>query len=441
MFGLAIGISNVGETLPRPVYALLSGLNAATVGIIALAGVQLAEKAITDKLTRLLVFFGAAAGLLYNALWYFPVLMVIAGIIAVVHDFRWLHGPVKALLGFPKKVTGRGKKEKQRDASAERGEEQELAAVSQQASSTPAGAAPSEPVIARPPSIKSNYSTRQRLPLSTQDLTHDDETGSPGKQRNLQQLSPPPSPTQDQPPADDEPRTVPENRRLPLSWKGGLALIGLFLASFIVVLVLRGTLASPHLLYRLFANMYLAGTIIFGGGPVVIPLLREYVVSEGWVSPRDFLIGLAIIQSFPGPNFNFAVFLGTLTAVNGGYPGAAGAVLGYLGIFLPGLVTVHGTMGVWAALRSKRWVKSGLRGINAAAVGLIYTAVYRLWQIGWIDEGFSRGTSLANDPWWVVVTATSYVGGCWFGVSPPLACVLGAVLGLVRYGVVVGQGY
>jgi chromate transport protein ChrA len=97
-------------------------------------------------------------------------------------------------------------------------------------------------------------------------------------------------------------------------------------------------------------------------------------------------------------------------------------------------------MGVWAAIRGWRWVKSALRGVNAAAVGLIYTAVYRLWQIGWIDEGFVNGTSLANDPWWVVVTATSYVGGYWFGVSPPIACLFGAVLGLVRYSVVQGQG-
>lgn len=95
-------------------------------------------------------------------------------------------------------------------------------------------------------------------------------------------------------------------------------------------MVLRGTLPSPPLLYRLFANMYLAGTIIFGGGPVVIPLLREYVVAEGWVSPRDFLIGLALIQGFPGPNFNFAVYLGGLTAAGAGLPTVAGATLAYL---------------------------------------------------------------------------------------------------------------
>jgi hypothetical protein len=93
-------------------------------------------------------------------------------------------------------------------------------------------------------------------------------------------------------------------------------------------------------------------------------------------------------------------------------------------------------MGVWGAIRNRRTVKSALRGVNAAAVGLIYTAVYRLWGIGWIDEGFVNGKSLAEDPWWVVVTATSYVGGAWYGVSPPLAIVLGAVLGLIRYAVV-----
>jgi chromate transport protein ChrA len=58
--------------------------------------------------------------------------------------------------------------------------------------------------------------------------------------------------------------------------------------------------------------MYLAGTIIFGGGPVVIPLLKVYVVDPGWVSSRDFLLGLAIIQAFPGPNFSFAIYLGGL---------------------------------------------------------------------------------------------------------------------------------
>lgn len=95
-------------------------------------------------------------------------------------------------------------------------------------------------------------------------------------------------------------------------------------------------------------------------------------------------------------------------------------------------------MGLWRTLRNRRWVKSGLRGVNAAAVGLIYTAVYRLWEIGYVDETFTTGSSLGRDPWWVVVTATSYVGGYWFGLSVPVAILLGGAMGLIRYGVVSG---
>jgi len=89
MYGLSLCVSRIEETLPLPVYALLSGLNAATVGIIALAAVQLADKAITDKLTRLLVFLGGVAGMLYTRLWYFPVLMAGAGVATLVWDYRW----------------------------------------------------------------------------------------------------------------------------------------------------------------------------------------------------------------------------------------------------------------------------------------------------------------------------------------------------------------
>lgn len=89
MYCLSLGVQHINEILPRPAYALLSGLNASTVGIIALAAVQLAEKAIKDKLTRLQVILGACAGLCYNALWYFPVLMIIGGLATVIWD-GWL---------------------------------------------------------------------------------------------------------------------------------------------------------------------------------------------------------------------------------------------------------------------------------------------------------------------------------------------------------------
>ncbi|EFY88719.1 chromate ion transporter, putative [Metarhizium acridum CQMa 102] len=331
MFGLSIGVSNVQDTLPRAAYALLSGLNAATVGVIALAAAELSGKAITDRLTRTLVFLAATAGMLYNAPWYLPVLVVLSGCATVAHDHRWLHRPVRSVKGLWARLRGR---------------------------------------------------------------VAGEDGGVAGEH--------------DVPPAEDpEPRTVPREYRLDFSWKVGTAIITAFLLTLAAVTVLRGVLRSPPMLLKLFANLYLAGTIIFGGGPVVIPLLREYVVAEGWVSPRDFLIGLAITQAFPGPNFNFAVFLGSLAAINSEHSPVAGATLGFLGIFLPGIILVHGTMGVWSALRSRPWVKSALRGVNAGAVGLIYTAVYRIWQVGYIDGGFQSGKSLGDDPWWVVVAATA----------------------------------
>ncbi|PVH84082.1 hypothetical protein DL98DRAFT_652124 [Cadophora sp. DSE1049] len=393
MYGFSVGVSNIGETMPRQVYALLSGLNAAVVGIIALAAVQLAQKAITDKMTRTLVFLGATAGLMYNALWYFPLLMLLGGAASVIFDYRVLHPAVKWVRNLRK-----------RNNTGQEESGTELPNVASQ-----------------PTTQKSRDDIQTPAQESTSSATGTNKT--PPRAEN----------TSDE---REEPRIIPTARVINISWQFGTLILVAFAIAFIVIMVLRGTLPNKPLLFQLFSNMFLAGTIIFGGGPVVIPLLREYVVSEGWVTPRDFLLGLAIIQAFPGPNFNFAVYLGGLTAVFGGHNAAVGALLGYLGIFLPGIVTVHGTMGIWSAIRGKRWVKSALRGINAAAVGLIYTAVYRLWQIGFIDEGFEAGKSLGDDPWWVVVGVTSYVGGMWFNVSAPVAIILGAVMGLIRYAVV-----
>lgn len=75
-----------------------------------------------------------------------------------------------------------------------------------------------------------------------------------------------------------------------------------------------------------------------------------------------------------------------------------GAIISFVAMFFPGMILVHGTMGVWKVLRGKRWVKSGVRGINAGAVGLIYTAMYRIWQVGFIDTDFQSGKSLGDDP-------------------------------------------
>ncbi|KAI1418618.1 chromate transporter-domain-containing protein [Hypoxylon sp. FL1857] len=397
MYGLSIGISSIQGTLPRIVYAFLSGLNAATVGVIALAAVELSGKAITDDFSRVVLFLSACAALMYSAPWYLPVLIVSAGCTTIIYDYRWLHNPVRVAID----LLTRGRSSTRRtnvEISQSADGSVELADVRD----------PAQQVIA----IPGRSTTRVPAHASPPREHHDEQTG-----------------------AEHEPRVLPSDYPLKLHWKSGMAIIVSFVVLFGVIIALKAVLPNHSVLYDLFANLYLAGTIIVGGGPVVIPLLREYIVAEGWVSPRDFLIGLAIAQSFPGPNFNFAVFLGSLTAVNNGYPSTLGAVVAFLGIFLPGMVLVQGTMGIWAALRGRRWVKSVVRGVSAGATGFIYTAVYRIWQVGYIDEGFQAGKSLGDDPWWVVVTATAFVGCRHFRFHPPVAIGIGAIMGLVRYGV------
>jgi chromate transport protein ChrA len=205
---------------------------------------------------------------------------------------------------------------------------------------------------------------------------------------------------------------------------------------FASVIATRASLPGKPLAFELFSNMFLAGTIIFGGGPVVIPLLRDYVVEPGWVSSRDFLIGLAVIQALPGPNFNFAVYLGALALKNTGLPLPIGGIVGFVGIFVPGLVLAFGVQSLWERLRTKSTVASALRGVNAIAIGMVFTAVYRLWEIGYVTPGSGRGKSLADEPWWVVVAVVAFSATAWFKIPAPVSIISGGVLGLCWYGIV-----
>lgn len=177
----------------------------------------------------------------------------------------------------------------------------------------------------------------------------------------------------------------------------------------------------------------MAGTIVFGGGPVVIPLLRIYVVEPGWVSNRDFLLGLAIIAAFPGPGSNFSVYLGALAMKNTSTHSSIGALVGFIGIFLPGLVLATAVHGFWDILRTKRYIRYLLRGFHATAVGFVFTAVYRLWEIGWMVEGHAG--SLAHEPWWVVIAVMSFAGRAWFLEPVVVALIVGGGLGLLWWGV------
>ena len=125
---------------------------------------------------------------------------------------------------------------------------------------------------------------------------------------------------------------------------------------------------------RLVDAFYRAGSLVFGGGHVVLPLLQAQVVPPGWVSNDVFLAGYGAAQAVPGPLFTFSAYLG---AVMGPQPnGLAGALLCLLAIFLPSFFLVIGTLPFWEALRGKPAAEAALKGVNAAVVGILLAAFY-----------------------------------------------------------------
>jgi chromate transporter len=155
------------------------------------------------------------------------------------------------------------------------------------------------------------------------------------------------------------------------------------LAIFFVLLVGLPLLAAvfPNQSLQLFDAFYRAGSLVFGGGHVVLPLLQASVVPPGWVSNDSFLAGYGAAQAVPGPLFTFAAYLG---AVMGPAPnGWAGAALCLVAVFLPSFLLVIGMLPFWDQLRRLPVAQAALRGVNAAVVGLLLAALYNpVWTAG-----------------------------------------------------------
>jgi chromate transporter len=159
---------------------------------------------------------------------------------------------------------------------------------------------------------------------------------------------------------------------LPVSHRAGLVALAAFFVLLISFLVLQGRSQVSGL--DLFAAFYRSGALVFGGGHVVLPLLREAFVSPGWVSDDAFLAGYGAAQAVPGPLFTFAAFLGTV--VKSEPHGLAGAALGLIGIFLPGILILVGMLPFWDAFRMRPGAQAAMRGVNAAVVGILGAALY-----------------------------------------------------------------
>jgi chromate transporter len=162
----------------------------------------------------------------------------------------------------------------------------------------------------------------------------------------------------------------------------------LMLAVFFAMLIGLPLLAAavPDQTVRLADAFYRAGSLVFGGGHVVLPLLQAEVVPPGWVSNEAFLAGYGAAQAVPGPLFTFAAFLG---AVMGPQPnGWLGAAICLVAVFLPAFLLTLGALPFWDALRRQPTAQAALKGVNAAVVGLLLAALYHpVWTSGIVSAG------------------------------------------------------
>lgn len=155
---------------------------------------------------------------------------------------------------------------------------------------------------------------------------------------------------------------------IPVSRAASVICIVLFFSLLVFLPVTRQL--TPYQELAVFDSFYRAGSLVFGGGHVVLPLLEREVVGAGWVSKELFLAGYGAAQAVPGPLFTFASYLG---AVMGGWPVA---VLATAAVFLPSFLLIIGILPFWQALRRYPRVQGSLMGVNAAVVGLLLAALY-----------------------------------------------------------------
>ncbi len=166
----------------------------------------------------------------------------------------------------------------------------------------------------------------------------------------------------------------------------------------------------------LFDTFFRVGSLVFGGGHVVLPLLQHEVVPAGWINTNQFLTGYAAAQAVPGPLFSFSAYLGALSHPSPN--GWLGAGIALIAIYLPSFLLVIGLLPFWNRLRTLETFQAALRGINAAVVGILLAALYQpIWTsaihapvdlaLALVDLGLLM---VWKCPPWVVVVFSASIG-------------------------------
>ncbi|KAB7704824.1 chromate efflux transporter [Bacillus aerolatus] len=196
----------------------------------------------------------------------------------------------------------------------------------------------------------------------------------------------------------------------PISRKLGAICLTLFFGLLVALPLLREVFSFNWL--AMMDSFYRAGSLVFGGGHVVLPLLEREFVPSGWLSEEQFLAGYGAAQAVPGPLFTFAAYIGAVIS------GWQGGLLATFAIFLPAFLLILGALPFWDAIRRNPHIQGALMGVNAAVVGILIAALYHpIWTssvlkpIDFVFAAilFSMLTYWKLPPWIVVLTGA--VGG------------------------------
>jgi chromate transporter len=192
----------------------------------------------------------------------------------------------------------------------------------------------------------------------------------------------------------------------PVTRRQGSIAIGLFVLALLALPFLVWATANP--LIALLDSFFRTGSLVFGGGHVVLPLLQSEVVPTGWISDDLFVAGYGAAQAVPGPLFTFAAYLGMVIG------GVGIAILCLVAIFLPSFFLIIGAFPFWGRVRENQTARQALTGVNAAVVGLLLAALYHpVWTAG-IQSQTDLGLAIAafllltlRAPAWLVVVVTA----------------------------------
>jgi chromate transporter len=201
-------------------------------------------------------------------------------------------------------------------------------------------------------------------------------------------------------------------RRIGIPLWVGFCIFLLYAVVLVVTILLVDVFKVENEYLKIFEVMFRIGSIIFGGGQVVLPMLQNEVVPF-WMTKDNFFQGLGLAQSMPGPLFNFSAYLGAV------YKGVPGALIAYIGLFGPGVILIFAIVPFWARLRHVNWFKVMLNGVNSTAIGLVGAACVILWEA-------AVGNSAD-----AIVFCFSGVLAMVFNVPAPFCVIAGGVLGAI----------